>query len=298
MTSRILPQFELFAPQSIAQALECLGRYRDKAAVMAGGTDLLVRMKAGLSPKVVVSLSQIPDLDQIQFDPARGLTLGAMVTVKQLLEFPNMAELYPALYASALENGTPQTKTQATILGNILNASPAADCACAALALGGHLTLRGPKGERRVDLDDFWQGYKQTDREADELALALVIPPPGKSASAFKGLTRTRKDLAKINAACALALDGGICAKVRIAMGAVAPTTLRLTACEDALQGQPITPDLIDRAAALAGETIQPIDDVRSTAEYRRATASVLVAQVLTRALARLESSDNQGGKR
>ena len=285
MTSRILPQFQLFMPQSIPEVLDCLGLFKEKAAVMAGGTDLLVRMKSGLNPQAVVSLAKVPGLDTITYDTSQGLTLGAMVTVNQLLAFPELADLYPALFAAAYENGTEQTRNLATITGNILNASPAADCSCAVLALGGHLILEGPEGRRQVDIDDFWLDYKKTARQPDELAVALVIPPPGKSRSAFKGLTRTRKDLAKINAACAIALDGKSCAKVRIAMGAVAPTHIRLKSCEDLLTGNEITPALLDQAAALATEEVRPIDDVRSTAEYRRRVAGTLVKEVLTLAL-------------
>ena len=193
MSSRILPKFELFMPESIQAVVDCLQKYKDKAAVMAGGTDLMVRMKSGIAPEVVVSLARVKGLDDLSYDDQDGLTIGATTTINQVLAFDNIQTLYPALFASAKENGTVQTRQVATVLGNLLNASPAADCACAVLALGGHVLLQGPEGTRKVAIDEFWTGYRQTARKPDELALKLVIYPPGKSGSAFRALTRTQK---------------------------------------------------------------------------------------------------------
>jgi len=142
MSSRILPEFDLLVPQSIPEAVEMLGKFQNKTAVMAGGTDLLVLMKAGLESDYVMSLSEIPGLDYVIYDPQEGLRVGAMATLAQVVENADVKKYYPALWQSACVNGTPQTRNKATVVGNILRASPAGDCCVAALALGGRLSCR------------------------------------------------------------------------------------------------------------------------------------------------------------
>ncbi len=285
MTSRILPQFELFMPESISQVVEYLKLYGKKAAVMAGGTDLMVRMKSGLFVEYVVSLENVKGLDYIEYDETKGLSIGAMATLNQVLGSRKVQDNYPALAQSAYENGTEQTRNVATVVGNILNASPAGDSACAILALGGYVSLQGPNGTRQVDIDDFWINYRETERKTDEVALEVVIPPPKGCVSSFTALTRTRKDLAKINAAAAISMKGSVCQKVRLALGAVAPTHIRLKKCEALLEGNEITDELIEKIVELAPTEINPINDVRSSAEYRRSVSGVLIKKVIKKAL-------------
>lgn len=285
MSSRILPQFELFMPESISQVVDCLSTYGKKAAVMAGGTDLLVRMKSGLFFKYVVSLAQVKGLDYVKYDEVKGLRIGAMATLNQVLGSQDVKDNYPALLQSAYENGTEQTRNVATVVGNILNASPSGDCACAILALGGYVVLQGPNGSRQVDIDDFWINYRETQRKTDEFATEVVIPPPKDSVSSFLALTRTKKDLAKINAAAAILMKGSLCYKVRLALGAVAPTHIRLKKCEALLEGNEITDELLEKIVELAPTEIDPINDVRSSAEYRRSVSGVLLKKVIKKAL-------------
>lgn len=285
MSSRILPQFELFLPETIQEVVGHLKTHGSKAAVMAGGTDLVVRMKSGISPEVVISLAQVKGLDHISYDESHGLRIGAMATINQVLALESIDTLYPALFQSAAVNGTAQTRHVATVVGNLLNASPAADCACAILALGGYVVLQGPDGTRRVDIDDFWVDYRQTARQPDEFALEVVLPPPKTSGSAFTSLTRIKKDLAKINAAAAIAMKNGICQKARLAMGAVAPTHIRLKKCEALLAGNAIDDALIRQVVEIAPTEIHPIDDVRSSAEYRKTVTGTLVEKVIRDAL-------------
>lgn len=124
------------------------------------------------------------------------------------------------------------------------------------------------------------------------IILSVVIPPPGKSGSAFSALTRTKKDLAKINAAAAVSLDGNVCIKARLAMGAVAPTHIRLEKCEQLLSGKEITPELLDELSVLVPEEITPIDDVRSSADYRRRVSGTLMKTVITNAVAGLREGE------
>ncbi len=289
MSSRILPDFELLAPQSMDEAVDLLGKYGEKVAIMAGGTDLMVLMKTGYSPEYVLTLNEISGLRYLDFDAVKGLRMGARVTLAKVLESPIVKEKYPALYKAAYENGTFQTKNAATVLGNILRASPAGDCCCAVLAYGGSVVLQGPEGKREVPIDDFWIDYRITARQSNEVAVELKLPAPEPgTASSFSAMTRTKKDLAKINAAVCLKMNGKVCEDVRLAMGAVARTHVRLRRAEGVLKGKEITEALLKEVQERIPKEISPIDDVRSTAEYRRQVASVLVKRIIQDALGAL----------
>ena len=177
MSTRILPEFDLFMPHTVEEAIKILAEYKNKAAILAGGTDLLVVMKDGYRADYVVSLAEIPGLNSLSYDAGQGLQLGAMVTMADVVAAQVVKENYLALWKSASENGSPQTRTMGTVVGNILRASPSGDCCCAVLALGGSVTLCGPKGTREVPIDEFWLDYRVTARKPDELAVALKIPP-------------------------------------------------------------------------------------------------------------------------
>lgn len=305
MSSRILPEFELFVPQSVQEAVELLAQHGDRIAVMAGGTDLLVHLKAEgekaafrdgraetlkqlpsvFHPDYVLSLSEIPGLDFISISEQEGLRIGAMATLAQIAESTLIKERYPAIWKSAAENGTVQTRNVATLVGNLLRGSPAGDCCCAVLACGGTVVLQGPNGKREVPVDDFWLGYRKTARRPDELALEVKIPIPSSgTVTAFNCLTRLTEDISKINAAVMLTMDGKRCKDVRIAMGCVAPVPLRLKSSESILKDKEITEDLYLSLKESVRQEINPIDDVRSSAEYRREVAGILVKRTIEKA--------------
>ena len=286
MSTLVLPEFELLLPQTIAEAVGYLAQYGKDVTVMAGGTDVLCQIKGGLRPPCILSLAEIPDLDYVHFDPAKGLRLGAMATMAQVVESALVKENYPALWQSAAQNGTPQTRNAATVVGNILRASPAGDCSCAVMAHGATVVLQGPGGTREVDIDEFWLDYLVTARKPDELATEVRLAAPKKGArSAFSALNRTGQDLSKISAAVVLEMNGTTCTDCRVAMGAVAPFILRLRGTEPHLKGAAVTEELIARAAAFASQEIRPIDDIRSTAEYRHAVCGPLLARTIRSAL-------------
>jgi carbon-monoxide dehydrogenase medium subunit len=286
VSTRILPEFELVVPQSLGEAVEHLREHGGSTAILAGGTDLLVLMKSGLSQEYVLSLAEIPGLDRMRYDSSAGLRIGAMTTLAEVAGSDTVKTRYPALWRSAVKNGTVQTRNAGTVVGNILRASPAGDCCCAALAYGGRLVLEGPQGTREVDLDDFWIKYRVTARREDEIAVELKLPPqPQEARSAFRLMSRTSHDLSKINAAAWLTVRKDVCTAARLVMGAVAPTTVRLTKCEEMLEGKRITEELLRQVADAAPGGISPIDDIRSTAEYRRAVSGVLLERTIRDAM-------------
>ncbi len=286
MTSRVMRDFDLLLPESVTDAISMLSTHKENSAVMAGGTDLLVAFKFDYAVDNVISLALVSGLDELSYDANQGLTIGAKVTITQILKSDVVKEHYPALWQAAKVFATPQIRNSATILGNILRASPAGDCSLALYALGGKLTLQNSSGQREVDLDDFWLSYGVTAKNSDELAISLQVPAPSLGQkSAFRRMTRTTEDLSKLNAAVSLQMDGDVCTNARVAMGCVAPTLVRLPKVEDILKGATITDDLLKEISTLVASEINPIDDIRSSADYRLKVAGILVKRVINLAL-------------
>ena len=264
-----------------------LAQHQGKVSVLAGGTDLLVwNYVRKVKPAYLLRLSSLDGLDYINYIPGEGLRIGARAKVAQLLEHPDVAAKFQALYQAASTFATPQIRNMATVLGNVLRASPAGDCSCAILALGGQVVLQGPGGQRLVDIDDFWVAYGVTERKNDELAVELRIPETSATTrSAFIRMTRVHEDLAKINVAVRLEMHRDNCLQARIAMGCVGPTLVRLKQVEKLLCGKQVTDELLQKLTASAQEEIAPIDDQRSTADYRRQVAGVILRRVIEKAL-------------
>lgn len=283
MSSRGLPQFELLTPQTIGEALDMLAQHQSRVSVLSGGTALWnhARKLKRITP-YVLSMSALQGLDYLKYSPGEGLRIGARTTVNQLLASPEVAARYPALHAAGYWFGNTQIRNVATIMGNILRASPSADFSCALLALGGQVVLQGKGGQRTVDFDDFWLAYDVTARKLDELAVEIRLPEPtAGTRTGFERVTRVRQDLAKLNLAVRLEMEGGICRGARIAVGSVGPTVVRLKQTESMLEGVAVDGPLLERLAEAARGEISPIDDQRSTAEYRRQVAGVLVKRLV-----------------
>lgn len=300
MSSRILPQFEMLIPKNMDEAISSLTEHKGNVSIMAGGTDLLVNMKGGVKctkeefdTNYVLSLSRIIDLDTVEYDEKTGLRIGAMATLTRVGNVPIVKEKYRALWDAISVCGNVQTRNIGTVVGNIMNASPCADCGCAILALGGTLVLQGPNGFREVDIDKFWVGYRFTDRQLDEIAVAVKIPPiTNNTVSSHLKMTRVEHDLSKLSASVRLDMFGNSCQGARIAMASVAPTVIRVKESEKILNGVVITDELLDRVAECVSSEINPIDDVRSTAAYRREVGGVLVRRAIRKAVETYRQTD------
>ncbi|MBL1141071.1 MAG: xanthine dehydrogenase family protein subunit M [Proteobacteria bacterium] len=280
-----MPEFDLLLPETVEQAVSLLDKYQDKASIISGGTDVCVAMKSGYRTDFLISLAKISGLDYLEYDPSTGLRIGAKTTISQVLSSADVKTYYPALWQAASIFATPQLRNTATVIGNLLRASPAGDCICAVYALGGNIVLQGAEGQREVSVDEFWLAYGVTARKVDEIAIELNLPAPVKgNRSSFKRLTRTNEDLAKLNAAAHLEMDGKKCKQARLSIGCVAAIPMRLEKTEALLKGAEITDDLLEKIVTNVGNEISPIDDVRSTAEYRNQVAGVLIKRVITQA--------------
>jgi carbon-monoxide dehydrogenase medium subunit len=277
-------------PTSVEECLRALADRGPDARVVAGGTDLVPQLKAGmLQTGCVVDLSGVKQLRQLARANGSGLRIGAAVTARTLERDAAVKKAYPALSESGALVGSVQVRNLATLGGNLCNAAPSADMAPPLLALDAEAVIAGPNGTRRVPLASFFLGVRRTVLEPGELLVEIVVPDPRPhSGGNYRRHTPRRElDIAVVGVASQLTLAQGVCTKARIALAAVAPTPMRATAAERLLEGQPVTPELIERAAAAAVEAARPISDQRGSADFRRHLVQVLTRRTLTTAFAR-----------
>lgn len=282
-------RFELALPESLDDCLRLLAQRGPETKLLAGGTDLLPQMKNSVvMPKRVIDLSGVARVKILECD-TKGLRIGAAVPARQVEQDPRVREGYAAVAESAALLGSVQVRNLATVGGNICNAAPSADMAPPLVALEAQAVIAGPKGERRVPLSDFFTGVRKTVVGPDELLVEIFVPAPGPHSGGcyIRHTPRRELDIAVVGVASQVTIANGVCAKVRISLAAVAPTPVRATAAEAALEGKPLTPELIERAADLAGQAAKPISDQRGSADFRRHLVRILTRRTLTTALAR-----------
>ena len=284
-------RFELVLPESVEACVKALAQSGGETKVLAGGTDLLPQMKNGvLKPARVIDLSGIARLRAIESGNGQGIRIGAAVTARTLELDRAIRGPYLSLAESGALVGSVQIRNLATLGGNLCNAAPSADMAPPLVALDAEAVITGPKGERRVPIAAFFTGVRRTVLAPDELLVELAVPNPGPRSGGnyLRHTPRRELDIAVVGVASQLTLgSNGVCTKARIALAAVAPVPLRATAAEQSLEGQPVTPDRIARAADLAVQAAKPISDQRGSADFRRHLVRVLTRRTLTTALAR-----------
>lgn len=266
--------------RSLDDALSALADADEHAHVLAGGTDLMVELRTGRTrPSLVVDIWKLAELRGVREDSA-GLRLGALTTCAEIVRSERLRGHCELLATACAEVGAEQIQQRATLGGNLGTASPAADIVPALMALGASVRLVSRSASRDVALEEFCIGYRRTARRPDELIESVHVPfrPRGERCAFRKVGTRRAQSISKLVVALALELEGARIVAARGAAGSVAPRTLRLAALERELLGARVSRELCLRAAAAAArEDVQPIDDLRSSAGYRR--------QVLARVL-------------
>lgn len=281
----MLPSFDLLIPQTLAEALEILARGRPGVVPLAGGTNVIVDLRSRRScPETLVDLGRLAELQGIRQDDGHVI-VGGGTTIAQLMVDPLIAEYGAPLGEAAAALGNPLIRNRATVAGNLVDASPAADMAPPLLALNAEVELTSQEGTRHVPLQDFMVGPNETILLPHELLVAVRWPiPPPRSAAAHRKIG-LRKGTACAIASAAVMVEydeSGSCRDARIALGAVAPRPIRAYAAEEILRDQVLISEAISRAARLSAEATNPIDDVRSSAAYRKAVAEALVCRLLT----------------
>lgn len=266
-----VPSYQLVFPTSLSDALDVLAQNNTAWKPFAGGTDLMVLLEAGRLPhKNYVNIWNLKELRGIEVTDSQ-ITLGGLTTYTEVQNHPVLQEEFPMLCQAAQETGGIAIQNRGTLGGNIVNASPAADSPPALLAYDAELELVSKAGARRIPYSGFHRGYKQMDIRPDELLRAIHLPRQTKELTHYYRKVGTRKAQA-ISKVCLAAVAGvkdGNIDHVRIALGSVAPIPLRCFKTENAVNGQPLSDQAIAAAKRSLVDEISPIDDIRSTKDYR-----------------------------
>jgi carbon-monoxide dehydrogenase medium subunit len=282
------------APTTIKEAAGLLAKAKGNAFVLAGGTDLLVRMKSGLTdPDLVVDIKRIPSLQTVS-RTAAGFRIGAAVPCAALGENAALKKAWPGVVEAANLIGSDQIQSRCTVVGNLCNASPAADSVPAMVAAGAKAVVVGPKGRRTVPVEQVVAGPGKTTLKKGEIIEAITLPkPPSKSGDAYlRFIPRTEMDIAVVGCGVSVTLDGSkTITAARVSLGAVAARALLVEEAAKALIGTKGDEAAMAKLAAAASAAAKPIDDKRGTKEFR-----VKVSGVLARRAAGI-AIERAGGK-
>ena len=285
----LIPDVEVHRPASLGEALKLMEA--PGAKPLAGGTDLVIDLREGAcEARVLVDLTRVKELDYIREEGGR-IRIGAMTHHSEIVESDLIKARAPVLSEAASLVGSVQIRNLGTVGGNVCNASPGADTATPLLALGAEAKISSVKGDRTVPLSDFFTGPKRTSLEPGELLAELSFPtPPAGSGGAFQKLGRRKGcTLSLINIAAYVELDGDTCREARVAVGACAPTPVRITDVEGMLRGRRLDDAAIEEVSSACYGLVQPSQRAHSRAseEYRREMSCVLMRRALTTALER-----------
>ncbi len=277
--------FDYHAPTSLEETFELLQTYGEDAHVMAGGTALILLLQQGLvQPGHVVGLRGVAELQGIRRLDDGGLQIRAMATHRQAEKSPEVQAYCPALANTFSRVATIRIRNQGTVGGNLAHADPAQDPPPMLIALDGQAVVAGAGGERRIALDEFFVDYFETALQPGEVLTSIELPPlpSGTRVTYKKFLPRTQDDYATVSVAAALGIGSdGTCEHVRVALGAAATTPVHARNVEQALKGQRLDADKIKEAAALVRDEVDPLDDLRGSAAYKREMARVWTQRAL-----------------
>jgi len=275
---------EYLRPKSMDEAISLNQRYGEKARYIAGGTDVIVKIKERqIRPEYLISLRGIPGLDQITYEEGE-LRIGALVTHRALELSAVIRKHFPILTDAVGNIGSVQIRNVATIGGNIVNAVPSADGATPLIALGAKIRLAGPKGERTMVLEDFFTGPGQTVLRQGEILREFIVPrlPPRTGGAYWKHMRRAAMELPILGVSVLLSLaeDMQTCEEARIGLGVMAPTPMRAKKAEAVLRGKKLSADILEEAGKVAASESKPRDTARGEAWYRREMVEVLIPRL------------------
>lgn len=291
--------FQYHTPHSLAEAFALLRDWGDDIRIIAGGTALVLFMKQRLAqPGHLLSLQKIPGLDGIAATQA-GIRLGAMCTHRKVETSPLLRETVPLLCETYRHVATVRIRNMATVGGGLVHADPNLDPPPSLIALDARVVLASASGQRTMPVEEFFLDYYETAIQPGEVLTQVLVPPlpPNSGTAYFKFLPRTADDYATVSSSARLTLqippaplsqrgDGGIiCEDVRIGLGSVGTTPIRARQAEAVLRGRRITPELMRQAGEAAQGEVDPLDDFRGSADYKRQMAGVFTRRALERAL-------------
>jgi carbon-monoxide dehydrogenase medium subunit len=270
-----LPEFDYLKPESLADASQFMVEHAGEARVLLGGTDMFVRIRDGVwKEKYVVDVKGLEGMNDISFDPSSGLTVGAAVSMNRVSAFPAVKEHYDVLAQAVDSVASYQLRTRATIVGNICNASPAGDTIGACLLLDGVLNVHGVDGVRQEPLSSFFVGPGDTVLDLGDIVTSIRLPEPSEDLVGvyMKHGRNKASDLSIVGVTAIGYPDTSLSSghRIRLALASVAPTPLVVDEVETIFSEKPMNEETIEEAARAAMEAAKPIDDVRSSARYRK----------------------------
>ncbi len=285
---------QIHEANSLKQAASLMEQFGDQARLLAGGTDLLVDLKAGrVQADHVISISRIDALRGLTTDDA-GLSIGALTTANELMQCPAVRERLPAIIDATQDLAAPQIRNMATVGGNVASAIPSADLPPILIALDASAVLWSPGGERTVPLASFFAGPRRNICNNDELLKSVVVPfPPADSGAAYARFSLRAANACAVAGVAAYVQigDDNVVRDARVVLGAVAPTPRLVPQVSDVLIGQPLDDQRMIAAAAAAVAASDPISDIRGSADYRRQLVDVLTRRALATSAQRAKES-------
>ena len=294
-TRHITTSFTYHRPETLDETLRLLNE-QNRSQVLAGGTDLLIQLRTGeKTPESVVEILRVEELNHIEYKD--GMKIGAAVQLYRLEDDARLAEQYPALHDAVKSIAGVQIRNMATLAGNLCNASPIADSATPLMVYDARIEIcwleeKNNICSQHVPIEEFFTGPGLTVLSKGQLLTAVLIPEPTpNSGSSFIKVCRVALDLAKISCAACVERDGSTIQSVRIAVGGAAPTPVRVRSVEDELLGKRFSAEEVEKASRKVVSSISPITDVRSTEDFRRDVASVIVRDAI------LQAWENSGGE-
>ncbi len=274
-----MKKFEYLKPDSIKETISILSQYGGKAQILNGGTDLIVGMRDKIiQPEYVVDIKAILEIDKITYSEQEGLNIGATVTLNKISDSKIVQNHYPILSKACKTVGSYQVRNRATLVGNICNASPAADTTPPLLVLDAKVNIVGPDGEKTVLLNQFFMGVKKNILKKGEIVTSVTVPHVEDEWTGVYLKQGRRKDVDLATVGVAVVCIGG---EIRIALGAVAPTPVRAFKTEELLKGKIMDEALLEKTAKFVLTEVSPISDVRSSQEYREEIIKALVRRAI-----------------
>ncbi|MBC4016001.1 xanthine dehydrogenase family protein subunit M [Siccirubricoccus deserti] len=268
------------APRTLDEAVGAFAAAAGAARILAGGTDLLVQMRAGvLRPGLIVDIKKIPEMTSIEETADGGFRIGAAVSGAALADHPKFGQVWPGVLEAVNLIGSTQVQGRASPGGNLCNGSPAGDSVPAMIAAGAIVTVQGPNGRRRMPVEAVPAGPGRTTLAPGEILVSFELPPrPAGSGDAYlRMIPRTEMDIAVVGCGVSLTLQDGVCTAARVGLGAVAPTVLLVEDAAKALIGSKLDDAALEAAAAACRAVCRPINDKRGTIVYRTKVAGVLL---------------------
>jgi carbon-monoxide dehydrogenase medium subunit len=289
-----MTDIQYMAPRTLDEAIGAFAAAGSAARILAGGTDLLVQMRAGVvRPGLIIDIKKIAEMTAIEETAEGGFRVGAAVPGAVLAEHARFGKVWPGVLEAINLIGSTQVQGRASAGGNLCNGSPAGDSVPALVAAGAIVTLQGPNGRRQMPVEEVPAGPGRTHLAPGEILVSFTLPPRAKGSSDayLRMIPRTEMDIAVVGVGVSLTLADGVCTAARVGLGAVAPTVLLVEAAAKALIGSKLNHSALNAAAAACSAACRPIDDKRGTIVYRTKVAGVLLKRTVAIAVKRAQGN-------